>query len=164
MGDVEIPDLFCQWARKNTPINASDASVVQETQLDTSVGVRGDWVWFIHRIEVDYRALLKAMLIGKPNLGTPSFDTAGIISELAFIQQNDLTTTGHSGGFVVQPQVYEPPTPIPYAAPKISVYTKCSADHATYQGKPMVTSIYYTFGPSTPQIQRELLERWALVQ
>lgn len=173
--DIGIEDVFCQFAVLENWVGAS--ATLEEVEITTGLALFGDRAWAIHQIEMEIEEGYEkegsaatgddtgdmVIAVGKPGLtGTPSIKTPGVIYAWRIGYGFHFTTSGV--GLVVRENsyVWKPPTPIPYAKNKISLYTKTSATQANIAGAQINARVCYTFIPTTPQLYKELAERWAL--
>lgn len=181
--DIGIEDVFCQWARFTGTLDAANEVLPIEVEIPTGLALFGDRAWAIHAVEFDSRkimgeALLDAatatsgwahfqMSIGRPGLvgvGQHDIDGDGIICAKAWTGVGSITTEGSGLTVFDTIKTWKPPTPVPYARNRISLYARFDADVARtgIRSEDFMARVYYTYIPTTPELYREMAERWAL--
>ena len=176
--DIGIEDVFCQWARIECNLDPADCGTPVEIRVGTGLALFGDRAWAIHAIEFDARSILNdlcmemgdtsasyklRMGVGKPGLTDTRLVADGMIAHHGWSIGHTVITDGVSTVVVPNLHMWIPPTPVPYARNDISAYVNLMGTSLTHLlGAPLEVRVWYTYIPTTPELYRELAERWAL--
>lgn len=174
--DVVVQDLFCQWKSPYVVLDAADSTDLEEAEFDTGLALFADYAWALHGVEfwpssglmkmastlaADAYNTLK-MCIGRSGLSSIVPNAPGVMALKEIYFGESYLTSGIAVHTHEAPIEWRPPTPVPIAASKLSLYAQSEVDHADLRSSVVRARLYFTLIPTTPQLWKELAERWAL--
>lgn len=181
--DVGVEDIFVNFFDIEVQAHANDTSTVVEGTRETGLAPSGERAWAIHNatfrfgkfignaISVAAADAFNVLQMGVGKKGMASISEgdvmgrrlkAGILCARGKWFGQTVGAAGEAAAAGDTELVWQPSTPVPFAAKSISLYMGSVTDVTQWRGQYLSVRLEYTYIPATPALYLELAQRWEL--